>query len=247
MAGMKTAPPVQSVQSILAELKSKGNEKTRQIYARHGLAPERTFGVSIADLKIIAKTIKGQQLLACQLYETGKMEAMYLAGLVADGSQLTKTQLQTWAASASDLRMISEYTVPWLAVENPHARELAFTWIKSPEEHLASCGWCTYSGLLATRADETLDMAEIQLLLDTIVKEIAQAQNRVRYTMNNFVIATGTYVTPLLQQAKSAARKLGAVTVNMGDTACKVPLATVTIEKNEAAVKTGGKRKTIRC
>ena len=43
--------------SILAELKSKGSEKNRKTYARHGMATERCFGVSVADLKLIAKTI----------------------------------------------------------------------------------------------------------------------------------------------------------------------------------------------
>jgi hypothetical protein len=33
----------------------------------------------------------------------------------------------------------------------------------------------------------------------------------------------------------------------MGETACKIPLATEYIEKVEAAVRTGQKRKTIRC
>jgi 3-methyladenine DNA glycosylase AlkD len=56
------------------------------MYARHGRATERMFGVSMADLKVIAKTIKGQQALACELYETGNLEAMYLAGMLADGS-----------------------------------------------------------------------------------------------------------------------------------------------------------------
>jgi 3-methyladenine DNA glycosylase AlkD len=76
-----------TVTSIMAELKKKGNEKMRNMYARHGMATERMFGVSIADLKVIAKTIKGHQAVACELYETGNLDAMYLAGLVADGSQ----------------------------------------------------------------------------------------------------------------------------------------------------------------
>jgi 3-methyladenine DNA glycosylase AlkD len=83
--------------SVMAELKKKGSEKTRKTYARHGMATERMYGVSMADLKVIAKTIKGQQALACELYETGNLDAMYLAGLVADGSQMNKKQLNGWA------------------------------------------------------------------------------------------------------------------------------------------------------
>src|SRR6476646_9841022 len=135
--------------SIMGELKKKGTEKTRKTYARHGMAADKLFGVSVADLKVIAKTIKGQQNLACELYETGNMDAMYLAGMVADGSQLSSVQLNKWVKSASGLQMISEYAVPWLAVEHAMARDLALKWMDLKDEHIAASGWCTYAGLLA--------------------------------------------------------------------------------------------------
>jgi 3-methyladenine DNA glycosylase AlkD len=236
-----------TVASVVAELKSKGKEQTRKIYSRHGADPDRVLGVSTADLKIVAKTIKGQQALACELYSTGIMDAMYLAAMVTDGSKLTREQLKQWAESAAGLQMISEYTVPWVAVDNPDARALALEWMKSKKEHIAAAGWCTYAGLVALQPDDALDLGEIQSLLDTVVKQVHTAPNRVRHTMNNFVIAVGSYVKPLLKQAKAAAVKIGAVSVDMGETACKVPLAAEYIEKTEAAGKLGQKRKTIRC
>ena len=236
-----------NAKSIMAELESKGSEKTRKTYVRHGLPEDRMFGVSIADLKVIAKKIKGQQELAYALYETGNLDAMYLAGLVADGSQMTKKLLQEWAVGANGLAMISESTVPWVTVESPHARDLAKKWIESKQEHIASSGWCTYSGIVATTADEALDLAEIKDLLNTVVKKIDGAQNRVRYTMNGFVIAVGTYVKPLLPLAKSTAKEIGEVYVDVGDTSCKVPLATAYIEKIEKAGRIGAKRKTMKC
>jgi 3-methyladenine DNA glycosylase AlkD len=236
-----------TVASIMAELKKKGTDKTRKIYARHGMATDDMFGVSMADLKIIAKTIKGQQDIACELYRTGNLDAMYLAGMVADGSKLTPEELNAWAESAPNLQMISEYTVPWVTVENPQGRDLALRWIKSKKEHVACSGWCTYSGLVATKPDDALDLAEIEGLLGTVVKGIKTAQNRVRHTMNGFVIAVGSYVKPLLKQAKAAAKEIGVVTFDLGDTACNVPLATAYIAKIEAAGRVGKKRKTIRC
>jgi 3-methyladenine DNA glycosylase AlkD len=236
-----------TVASILAELKKKGKEQTRKTYARHGMAADRTFGVSVADLKLIAKTIKGQQALASELYETGVMDAMYLAGMVADGSQMSRQQLNAWAEGAANLQMISEYTVPWVTVESPHAHDLAMQWIKSKKEHVASAGWSTYSGIVATKPDESLDLAEIEGRLGTVVKTIHTAQNRVRYTMNVFVISVASHVKPLLKPAKAAARQIGAVSVDVGDTACNVPLATAYIAKIEAAGRLGKKRKTLRC
>jgi 3-methyladenine DNA glycosylase AlkD len=250
MAAEKSMPALTStpaVASILAQLKSKGSEKTRAIYARHGMAPERVLGVSVADLKVIAKTIKGQQALACELYATGIMDAMYLAGLVASGSKMSRDELQQWAEGAAGLPMISEYTVPWVAVESRHAREVALVWISSGSEYAASSGWATYAGIVTTTPDEDLDLGEIEGLLDGTVKHIHTAPNRVRHAMNHFIITVGSYVRPLTQKAKSAARKIGEVTVDKGDTACKEAMAEAYIEKMEASGRAGTKRKTIRC
>lgn len=233
--------------SVMAALKTKGKENTRKIYSRHGMPLDRVLGVSTADMKLIAKTIKGQQALAVELYATGIMEAMYLAGMVADGSKMSRELLNEWAEGAAQMQMIAEYTVPWVTVENEHARDLAMKWIDSNQELVSSAGWSTYAGLVSLRPDNELDLKEIEALLGRIVKGIGGAQNRVRYTMNGFVIAVGSYVKPLLKQAKAATRQIGAVEVNMGETACKVPLATEYIEKAELAGRVGQKRKSIRC
>jgi 3-methyladenine DNA glycosylase AlkD len=236
-----------TVKSIMADLKAKGSESTRAIYARHGIPADRVYGVSVANLKLIAKGIKGEQRLACGLYETGTMDAMYLAGMVADGSQMSAKELDGWAKAANGMPMISEYTVPWVAVESPHARALAGKWIKSKQESVAATGWCSWSGIVATSPDADLDLPEIEALLKTVEKEIHAAKNRVRHMMNGFVIAVGTFVKPLSSLAKATAKKIGTVHVEMGETACKVPSATETIAKAEAAGKLGKKKKTIRC
>lgn len=233
-----------TVAQIMKKLEKAGSEQTRKIFQRHG-AGDNMFGVKVADLKVIAKTIKGEQDLAKELYETGNYDAMYLAGLVADGKQMTKKELETWART-SPWQMISEYTVPWVAAESKHGRALAMKWIDAKKESVASAGWNTYAGIVTTTADEELDLAEIKALLKRIEKEIDGAQNRVRYTMNGFVIAVGAYVAPLEKPARATAKKLGKVDVEMNGTACKVPLATDYISKIHDSGRTK-KRKTIRC
>jgi len=244
---MPTATSTPTAATILADLKSKGKESTRKIYARHGMDATHAYGVSVADLKLVAKTIKKQQALALELYGTGNLDARYLAGMVAGGAQMTRDQLNSWAEGASGMQMISEYTVPWVAVESPHGLELALQWIQSPKEHVACAGWCTLSGLIATQPDAALDLKEIESLLQKVEKGIHTAPNRVRYNMNNFIIHVGTYVQPLVKQAKATAQKVGAVSVDVGETACKVPLATEYIAKVESMGRTGQKKKTIRC
>ena len=65
--------------------------------------------------------------------------------------------------------------------------------------------------------------------------------------MNNFVIAVGAYVVELNGLAKEIATQNGKITVDMGDTACKVAPALEYIEKVTAKNGVGKKRKTARC
>ena len=160
---------------------------------------------------------------------------------------MTREQLNHWALGAAELQMIAEYIVPWVTVENAHARDLAMEWMGSKKELVASAGWSTYSGLLSLRPDDALDLKEVKSLLDKVVKQIHTAPNRVRYTMNTFVICAGSYVIPLGKETRAAANKIGVVTVDMGETACEVPSALAYIGKVEAAGKLGKKKKTIRC
>ncbi len=236
---------METVNQVLAALKKKGSAQSRKIYSRHG-APEEMFGVKVADLKTIAKKIKGNQQLALDLYDTGNSDAMYLAGMVADGHQMTKRQLNAWVKGAT-WYMLSDYAVAGVAAESRHGRDLALKWIKSKKTLVASAGWTTYSNLLSIFPDDELDLDEIKGLLNHVVDHIDSASNRVRYAMNNFVISVGSFVKPLLRQAKSAAKKIGVVEVDMGETNCKVPLATDYIAKVESMGRVGKKRKSAKC
>jgi 3-methyladenine DNA glycosylase AlkD len=237
---------MQTVEEVLNELKKYGSEQTRKTFARHGADPSRMFGVKVGDLKTIVKQIKGNQALALQLYDSGNYDAQYLAGLVADGSKMNKKQLEGWVKNAG-WQMISEYAVPWVASENKDGRALALRWIASKNESIASSGWATYSSILATTPDDELDLDEIDALLQQVVKTIHKAPNRVRYTMNNFVISVGAYVRPLTAKAKAAAKSMGVVEIDMGETSCKVPDAFANIAKIESMKRVGKKRKDTRC
>ncbi len=231
---------------IMKQLQKAGSEQTRKTYARHGASMGRMFGVKVADLKTIAQKIQGEQQLAMELFATGNLDAMYLAGIVADGSKMSKKELESWA-KGSDWHMVCEYSVPGVASENPNCFELGLKWITANREMLAATGWATLSAWVSVTEDSELDLNEIENLLGKIEKEIHTEPDRVRYTMNGFVIAVGSYVKPLLKQAKATAKKIGEVKVDMGDTACKVPLATWYITKVENMDRVGKKRKTAKC
>ena len=235
-----------TVKQVMAELKKKGNEKTHQTYCRHGAPADKLFGVQVGDMKVILKKIKGNQELALELYETGNSDAQYLAGLAADGALMTKQQLESWAKTAC-WGMISQWTVPFVAAESKHASSLAAKWIKSKKESIAVSGWGTLSSMVAVVPDESLDLDELKAYMDKVLKEVHSASNEVKGMMNAYIIAVGTYVKPLLKQAKATAKKMGKVEVDHGDTSCKTPDALSYIEKVEQKGRVGKKRKSTKC
>jgi hypothetical protein len=236
-----------TVRSILAELKKAGDAQTKKTLVRHGAPADKVYGVKVGAMKPIARKINGEQQLGLDLYDTGNRDAMYLAGLIVDGSKMQKRQLDAWVKKSAGYAGISESTVVWVAAEHPEAVAIANKWIESKDATTASAGWCLYAGCLATRQDDLLDLEEIQALMDRVVANVHAAPNRVRYQMNNFVISVGCYIKPLLKQAKAAAKAIGTVAVDMGDTACKTPLATDYIAKVEKMGRVGRKRRTLKC
>ncbi len=234
-----------TAKEILKELESLGNPSTKKVLLKHG-AQEPFFGVKVQDLKKILKKTKKNHELSLALYATGNSDAMYLAGLMADESQISKATLQQWAKEAY-WYMLSEYTVPWVAAETPFGFELGLAWIKSKKENIAAAGWSTLASYAALQPDENLDLAVYKKLLTQVAQEIHGAQNRVRYTMNGFVIAVASYISALTAPATSVAEKIGKVNVEMGGTACKVPLATTYIQKVIDKGYIGKKRKSARC
>jgi len=234
-----------TVTEVLKQLEEYGNEGTKKVFKNHG-AKEPFFGVKVADLKKILKKTKKNHELSLELFKTGNSDAMYLAGLMADETKITEAQLDEWADQAY-WYYLSEYAVAWVAAETRFGFKIGQKWIRSDEERIASAGWSTLAYYAGVNKDEELDVEAYATLLDQVESEIHEVQERVKYTMNGFVIAVGTYIAALTEKSKRVAAKIGKVSVDMGGTACKVPLAKDYIIKVEDKGAVGKKRKTARC
>jgi 3-methyladenine DNA glycosylase AlkD len=234
-----------TINEIMADLEAHANEGIKKILIKHGVK-EPFFGVKVEHLKTIQKKVKKDYQLAKDLYVTGNADAQYLAGLIADDAKMTRADLQTWAKGAlSD--NISGNTVPWVATEGNYGYELALEWIESPEEYIAVAGWATLGSLASLKPDSELDMDSLKSLLNRVEKTIHSSPNRVRGTMNNFIISVGAYVAPLSDYAITVANNIGPVTVIKEGTACKTPAAAEYIAKAIARGSLGKKKKTVKC
>ena len=226
---------------IMSFLEEHGSEQTRKIFRRHG-AKDPFFGVKVADLKVVQKKIKKDYELSKKLYKTGNSDAMYLAGLIADPEKMTKKDLNEWVKGAY-WYMISDYTLAEVCAKNQYGFEIALEWINSDKEFVESSGWSTLAHFISYHKPDAKQEEKLSILVERVKNTLQQSKNRVRYSMNSFIIACGSFTPALADQAFAAADSIGKVNVDMGGTACKVPPARQTIEKVISKGKQGVNRK----
>lgn len=210
---------------VMAQLKKLGTAQTLKTYGRHGGA--KSFGVSLADIYKLQKQIKRDHALAERLWDSGYTEAQVLGALVADPSKVTAALADKWIKTAS-WYMVADY-LAGLVAKSPVAQKKMLEWMKSPKEMYRAAGYHMLGVMM--RDDAALPDADCRRILQTIAKEIHSSPNRARYAMNNALIGIGSYRPALTQEALAAAKRIGKVDVDHGDTSCKTPEAVETIQK----------------
>lgn len=212
---------------VMRELERAGTEQARKTYKRHGAA-EPMFGVSWATLKTMLKRIRVDHELGLALWATGNFDARNLAVKIVDPALLSARELDRWVQEASGARTCGGY-VAMLASEGPHAAAKLAQWLSSKDVRERATGW-TLLGLLAHR-DEAMPDAGFEKRLAEIERSIHTAPNAERETMNSALIAIGCRNSALKKAALAAAKRIGKVEVDHGDTDCKTPDAAAYIEK----------------
>lgn len=224
-----------SFEDVMDALEKAGSAQTRKTYMRHG-ATEPLFGVSFATLKTLSKRIKVDQELAEALWRTGNFDARNLAVKIADPASISSRELDRWAAAPA-ARMCGAY-VGHLAAESPHARAKAEKWLTSSDDSTRFAGWSVVAAM--AMIDETTPDSWFAERLGEIEKTIHAAPNAHRPMMNQAVVCIGCRSAGLRKAALAAAKRIGKVEVDYGDTDCKTPDITQAIEKAWAHSKSKG-------
>ncbi len=224
-----------SFQEVMTALEKAGSAQTKKTYLRHG-AVEPMFGVSFATLKVLYKKIKIDQELAEALWDTGNFDALNLAVKIADPAGISSKELDRWAATPT-ARMCGGY-VAHLAAESPHGRVKADKWLKAKDAPTQFAAWSLVCAMALI--DEATEDAWFADRLAQIEKSIHTAPNVQKYAMNSAMIAIGNRNSSLRKAAVAAAKRLGTIEVDHGDTDCKTPSAAESIEKAWARSKAAG-------
>ena len=213
-------------QEVLQELESLGTAQNRKVYKRHG-ACENLYGVSYANLRRMAKQLKVDHALAQELWSTGNHESQLLASMIADPVTAEESLVDRWITELADRIVTNEFTV--FVSKTPFFQAKTEEWLTSEDEWIGRAGW-QLSALLAMN-DKDVPDSYFENHLETIERDIHTRKNMVRDAMNSALIAIGIRSPALEKKALSAAKKIGKVDVDHGETSCKTPDAAEYIRK----------------
>lgn len=221
----------------MSALKKMGTAQNRKIYARHG-AGENMYGVSFANLNALKKQIRTDQALAEELWQTGNVDAMSLATMIADPQAFTARSADAWLTEIDYPPLTGLFA--GVISRTKLAPAKIRKWTRARNEAMQVTGYSLLSATLkeapAALADET-----VREFLDAIEQRIQDAPNRVRHAMNTALIAIGVYKPKLRKAALAAAGRIGKVEVDHGETSCKTPDAIAYINKTVAREQATGK------
>ena len=107
------------LETVLETLGSLGSEDNRAGMARFGINTQKAFGVSIAQLRPLARRLGRDHNLALALWQSGWHEARILAGFIADPKLLTRAEQDRWVAGFDSWDLCDQVCdlllkTPWL-------------------------------------------------------------------------------------------------------------------------------------
>lgn len=113
--------------------------------ARFAIVGEGRLGISMPDLRKIAKEIGTNHEIALLLWDTGIPDARILAGLIEDPKQITREQAEKWALDFSSWDVCDQ--VSGTLEDVPFADDLIRDWAVRDEEFVKRASFAIIAGI----------------------------------------------------------------------------------------------------
>ncbi len=150
-----------SVEDILKKLKAKARPDQLEGMARYGMAMANRLGISIPDLRKLAKEIGKDHEAALKLWRSGIQEARILAAMIDRPEEVTEQQMEDWVKDIDSWDVCDQVCMN-LFEKVPFAREKITEWSRREEEFVKRTAFSLIA-CLAWHDKEAHDESFIQL------------------------------------------------------------------------------------
>ncbi len=170
-----------SVEEVLDLLKTKAKSDQLEGMAKFGIVTEQRMGVSVPDMRKIAKKVGKNHPLALALWETGILEARIVAGMIANPEELTEEQMEAWVGGINSWDVCDQVCMN-LFEKSPLAQRKIFEWSQREEEFVKRAAFALIA-YLAWHDKEAGDEAFTQYF-PLIQREATDPRNFVKKAVN---------------------------------------------------------------
>ena len=166
---------------VLEKLKTLSDPKVVEGMARFRINPENTYGVSIPNLRRIAKEVGVDHALAQQLWVSGIHDARILASMIDDPKMVTKKQLESWVKDFDSWDVCDECCMN-LFVKTRFAYQKASEWSSNDKEFIKRAAFVLMA-CLAVSDKKAVDIKFESFFL-LIKREAGDNRNFVKKAVN---------------------------------------------------------------
>ena len=194
-----------SVKDVLDKLQSKAQPEQLKGMAKYGMTVEQRLGVSVPDMRKLAKEIGRDHKLALDLWRTGIAEARILAAMVGDPDKLTEEQMEDWVKGINSWDVCDQVCMN-LFEKNQLAWKKIIDWSEREEEFVKR----TAFSLLACLAwhDKKASDEKFIELLPVIIRGATDERNFVKKAVNWALRNIGKRNLNLNKAAINAAKEI---------------------------------------
>ena len=166
---------------ILQKLKSLSNPKAIEGMAEYGITPEETYGVSIPNLRKIAKETGIDHELAQQLWASSIRETRILASRIDAPEMITEEQMES-SVKDFDYWEICDQCCQNLFEKTKFAYQKAIEWSSNDKEFIKRAGFVLMARLAFK--DKGVEDKQFEEFLQIINREACDSRNFVKKATN---------------------------------------------------------------
>lgn len=167
--------------TAISRLKSVSSKERRESNERFGILGNRMLGVSVPDIRKLAKEIGKDHLLAQELWKSGIHEARILATMIDNPLHADERQLEKWVKDL-DSWDICDHFCGNLADKTPFAYRKAVEWTTREREYEKRAGFALIAYLAVH--DKKADDRKFLKFLSIIKREAEDDRNFVKKAVN---------------------------------------------------------------
>ena len=102
-------------------------------------AGDNQFGVSLGDIRVLAKTIRTNHELALSLWKTGNVDAQFLATLLIQPRKLSAKEMDRMVRSLTFVS-VADWLIAYVVRQHPDKEALRRDWMAADDRWAARAG-----------------------------------------------------------------------------------------------------------